>query len=56
MIPMGNVEQVERLAGILDCRVSSLLVKYLGLLLRASYKAEHIWDNVIEEIKHRLAS
>lgn len=29
----------------------SLPLKYLGLLLRAPYKAKHIWDGVIEKIK-----
>jgi hypothetical protein len=30
--------------------------KYLGLPLRASHKAKHIWDGVIEKIEHQLAS
>ncbi|XP_059446565.1 uncharacterized protein LOC132178130 [Corylus avellana] len=55
LIPVGNVEQVGRLAGILGCGVASLPVKYLGLPLGASYKAKHIWDGVIEKIKRRLA-
>lgn len=29
----------------------SLPLKYLGLLLRASYKAKHIWDGVIGKIE-----
>ena len=38
LVPMGNVGDVEGLAQILGCRVASLLMKYLGLLLRAYYK------------------
>jgi hypothetical protein len=53
---VGNVEHVERLAGLLGCGVSSLPVKYLGLLLGTSYNAKHIWDGVIEKIERRLAS
>jgi hypothetical protein len=49
LISMGNIELVGRLAGILGCGVSTLLVKYLGLLLGASYKAKHIWDGVVEK-------
>jgi len=56
LIPVGNVDQVGRLAGILGCGVASLPVKYLCLPLRASYKSTHIWDGVIEKIDHRLAS
>jgi hypothetical protein len=36
LIPMGNVEQLGMFAGILGCRVASLPVKYLDLLLGAS--------------------
>ena len=33
MIPMGNVDNADGLVGILGYRVSSLPLKYLGLLL-----------------------
>jgi hypothetical protein len=47
---------VESLAGILGCGVATWPVKYLGILLGAFYKSIHIWDGVIENIKHGLAS
>jgi hypothetical protein len=56
LIPVGNVDQVERLADIIGCGIASLPVKYLGLPLGASYKSTHIWDGIIEKIEHRLAS
>jgi len=56
LVLVGNVTQVGRLAKILGCRVSSLLVKYLGLPLGASYKAKHIWDGDIDKVENRLAS
>jgi len=56
LVPIGNVEHVERLAGILGCRVSSLPMKYLGLPFGPSYKSKHIWDGVIEKIECQLAS
>jgi hypothetical protein len=56
LIPVGNVDQLGRLAGILGCGVASLPVKYLGLPLGASYKSIHIRDGVIDKIEHRLAS
>ena len=56
MVPMGFVEDEDRLTGILDCEMSSLTLKYLGLPSRASYKAKPIWGGVIEKIECRLAS
>jgi hypothetical protein len=56
LIPVGNVEQVEMLAGILGCGVATLPVKYLGLLLGASYEVKHIWDAFIEKLEHRFVS
>jgi len=56
LIPVGNVEQGERLADILGCEVVSLPAKYLGLPLGASYKSTRMWDGVIEKIEKRLAS
>jgi hypothetical protein len=53
LVLVGNVENVDGLAGILGCRVSSLPLKYLGLPLGASYKAKSIWDGVIEKIERR---
>jgi hypothetical protein len=44
------------LAGILGCGVASLPLKYLGLLLGASYNAKHIWDGITEKIERWLAS
>jgi hypothetical protein len=37
---MGNANNVARLAGILGRGIVSLLLKYLGLHLGASYKAK----------------
>ena len=56
MVPVGIVENLDGLAGILGCGVSSLPLKYLGLLLGNSFKVKSIWDGVIEKIERRLAS
>jgi hypothetical protein len=56
LIPMGNVDNVAGFAWNLGYGVSSLPLKYLGLLLEASYKAKHIWDGVIEKIECQLTS
>jgi hypothetical protein len=56
LVSVGNVDNVEGLARILGCRVSCLPMKYLGLLLGASFKAKCIWNGIIEKLKCRLAS
>jgi hypothetical protein len=56
LILVGDVDQVESLAGILRCGVATLPVKYLGLPLGASYKSIHVCDSVIEKIERRLVS
>jgi hypothetical protein len=43
LVPVGNVNNVEGLACILGCKVSSLPTKYLSLPLGASFKAKSIW-------------
>jgi hypothetical protein len=42
MVHVGNVENVNGLASILGCGVSSLPLKYLGLPLGSSFKAKSI--------------
>jgi hypothetical protein len=56
LVLVGDVDNMVGLAVIMGCGVSSLPFKYLDLPLGASYKANHIWDNVIEKIEHCLAS
>jgi hypothetical protein len=52
-IPVGDGVNVDDLAGILGCGVSSFPLKYLGLLLGAPFKARSIWDDVVGKIKRR---
>jgi hypothetical protein len=56
LVPMGGDVNVDDLAGILGCEVSSLPLKYLGLSLGAPFKAKSIWDDVVGKIERRLAS
>lgn len=54
VIPVGGVGNVQELAAILGCRVSSLPTAYLGLLLGVCFKSWHIWDGDIERAERRL--
>ena len=42
MAPIGEVDDVHALADILGCRVGSLLMSYLGMLLGASHNSPSI--------------
>jgi hypothetical protein len=55
IVIVGDVGDVRWLAHILGCRASSLLMKYLGLSLGASYKTTSIWNGIIKKLKRRLA-
>jgi len=53
LVPVDNVDG---LAAILGCEVSSLPLKYLGLTLGACYKAKSILNGIVEKVERRLAS
>jgi hypothetical protein len=52
LVPVGNVDNVDGLAGIFGCGVSSLPFEYLGFLLGGSYTPESIWNDAIKKIEH----
>ena len=54
LVPVGDEVEVEELAGILGCKVSSLPMHYLGLPLGSGYKDTSVWTNVIEKTERRL--
>ncbi|KAF5449264.1 hypothetical protein F2P56_029728 [Juglans regia] len=56
IVPVGVALDVEILATTLGCKISSLPMKYLGLLLGASFKSERIWNDVVERVERRLAA
>jgi len=56
LVPVGFVDNMDDLAGILGCGVSSLPLKYLGLPLGAPFKNKSSWDEVVGKIERRLAS
>jgi hypothetical protein len=56
LVPVGNLDNMGELTGILGCETSSLPLKYLGLLLGAFYKKKSIWDVIVEKMERRLGS
>ena len=54
MVPVSEVPNLEDLAQILGCKIVSLPMKYLSLTLRATFKANSIWNPIIECMEKRL--
>lgn len=54
-ISVGNMEGLLVLAAVLGSKVSTLSVTYLGFPLGASFKAQRVWERVVERIQRRLA-
>jgi hypothetical protein len=55
MVPVGEIPNMEELAGILGCKQASLPMKYLGLPLGAKFKETTIWNPILEKMERRLA-
>ena len=49
-----DLDQLNRLALVLDCKVLDWLIPYLGLPLGWNPKAGAFWDLVIERVSRRL--
>ena len=50
ILPVGQVDNIQLLAGILGCYIGSFPSSYLGLPLGAKFKDKFIWAPVIERL------
>jgi hypothetical protein len=55
LIPVGSAGNVDQLAGILGCGTGNLPLKYLGLLMGASFKLKTMWVELEEVMARQLA-
>ena len=55
MVPIGEVDDMHALVDILGCRVGTLPMSYLGMLLRVSHNSLSIWNPILEKFKRKLA-
>ena len=53
--PVGEDNNLDALANILQCRVGSLPMKYLGMPLGTSFKTTSIWNPILEKMKKKLS-
>ena len=56
IIPIGDVSNIQSLANILQCRVGSLPMIYLGMPLGTLYKTAFIWNLILERMEKKLSS
>ena len=54
-VPMGEVRNIQSLANILQCKVGSLLMIYLGMPLGTLYKTTSIWNPIFERMEKKLS-
>ena len=54
IVPIGEVRNIQPLANILQCRVGSLLMIYLGMPLGTLYKTSSIWNPILERMEKKL--
>jgi hypothetical protein len=55
LVPVGSLDDVDRLAGHLGCGTANLPLKYLGLPLGASFKLKAMWRDLEDLMARRLA-
>jgi hypothetical protein len=55
LVPVGLVENVGQLAGLLGCGYGEVPLKYLGLPLGASFKLKAMWAGLEDMMVRRLA-
>jgi hypothetical protein len=55
LVPVGDVENVGQLAGLLGCGYGVVPLKYLGLPLGASFKLKSMWAGLEDMMVRRLA-
>ena len=55
IVPVGEVRNIQSLANILQCRVGSLPMTYLGMPLGTLYKTPSIWNPILERMEKKLS-
>lgn len=55
LVEIGNSVNGQLLAQVLDCKISQLLIMYLGIPLEAKYKDGRRWESIIDTVDNALA-
>ena len=55
ILPVGQVDNLQPLVGVLGCSIDSLPSSYLGLPLGARFKDKSIWNPVVDRFQRKLS-
>uniref|UniRef100_A0A2N9HQ79 Reverse transcriptase domain-containing protein n=1 Tax=Fagus sylvatica TaxID=28930 RepID=A0A2N9HQ79_FAGSY len=55
MVQIGQVSNLTNLVALLECKISTVPMKYLGMPLGARFKSKLIWDPILEKLGRKLA-
>ena len=55
IVRIGKVSNIQTLANILQCKVGSLPMIYLGMPLGTLYKTASIWNLILERMEKKLS-
>ena len=55
MVQIGQVSNLPNLAALLECKISTVPMRYLGMPLGANFKSKLIWDPILEKLGWKLA-
>ena len=56
IVPIKEVRNIQYLANILQCKVGSLPMIYLDMLLETLYRIASIWNPILERMENKLSS
>ena len=56
IVPIGKVRNIQSLANILQCKVGSLPMIYLGMPLGSLHKTPSIWNPILKRMDKKLSS
>ena len=55
IVPIREVRNIQSLANILQCKVGSLPMIYLGIPLGSLHKTASIWNPILEKMEKKLS-
>ena len=54
MVLIGEVPHISDLVSILDCKITTLPMQYLGLPLGAGFQSKTVWEPILEKLGRKL--
>lgn len=55
ILPVGQMDNIQLLVGVLGCNIDTSPTTYLGLPLDAKFKKNTIWDPIVKKFEKKLS-